>query len=125
GGMEEGGGDGLVSQDSLRQAYVSEAELAAGHEEEASVAAERAAALAVEHREEGFRVEALRALAHVTARRSRPDVEAAARHLEEAITLAERLGMRPAAAHCHRDLAELRGQPAAQHPEAARALYRG
>jgi tetratricopeptide (TPR) repeat protein len=123
--IEEAAAHGLLSQHSLRHAYLSEVELAAGHEEEASVAAERAAALAVEHREDGFRVESLRALAHVAAQRSTPDVEAAARHLEAAIALAERLGMRPAAAHCHRDLAELgRGEVATGHREAARALYR-
>src|SRR5262249_60971161 len=84
----------------------------------------RAAALAVDEREDGVRLESPRAPAHVAARRSTPDVEAAARHLEAAIALAERLGMRPAAAHCHRDLAELGGEAAARHREAARALYR-
>jgi len=129
GAIEEAASHGLLSQHSLRHAYLSEAQLATGHEDHASVTAERAVALAVEHREDGFRMEALRALAHAAARRSTPDLDAAARHLEEALALAQELGMRPAAAHCHRDLSELarragRSEAAARHRDTASRLYR-
>src|SRR5262249_20080014 len=113
GAIAEAASHGLLSQHSLRHAYLSEVELAAGRGDDASAAAARAVALAVEHGENGFRVEALRAMAHAT-----PAVEAAARHLEDALAIAQRLGMRPAVAHCHRDLAEVsrgagRGETAA------------
>jgi len=128
GAIQEAAAHGLLSQHSLRHAYLGEAELAAGRADDASAAAARAVTLAAEHGEEGFRVEALRALAHATWRRATPDVEAAARHLEDALAIAQRLGMRPAVAHCHRDLAEVshaagRGGAAAMHLDAARALY--
>jgi len=128
GAIQEAAEHGLLSQHSLRHAYLSEAELAAGRPDDASAAAARAVTLAVEHGEDGFRVEALRALAHAARRGATPDVEVSARHLEDALAIAQRLGMRPAVAHCHGDLAEVNhgaGRAAAAiHLDAARALYR-
>ncbi|HMB34726.1 MAG TPA: sigma 54-interacting transcriptional regulator [Methylomirabilota bacterium] len=129
GAIQEAAEHGLLSQHSLRHAYLSEAELAAGRPDDASAAAARAVTLAVEHGEDGFRVEALRALARAARRGATPDVEVSARHLEDALAIAQRLGMRPAVAHCHGDLAEVnhgagRGEAAAMHLDAARALYR-
>jgi hypothetical protein len=91
--------------------------------------ATRAVALAVEHGESGFHVEALRALARVAWRRSSPDLEAAAEHLGDALALAEDLRMRPAVAHCHGDLAQVsrragRSEAAVVHLAAASELYR-
>jgi transcriptional regulator with AAA-type ATPase domain/tetratricopeptide (TPR) repeat protein/DNA polymerase III delta prime subunit len=127
--IEEAAAHGLLSQHSLRYAYLSEAQLAAGREEEAEASATRAVALAVEHGESGFRVDALRALARVAGLRSSPDLEAATAHLGDALALAEDLRMRPAIAHCHDDLAQVsrrmgRREAAARHLEAARELYR-
>jgi len=129
GAIEEAAAHGLLSQHSLRYAYLSEAQLAAGREEEAEASATRAVALAVEHGESGFRVDALRALARVAGLRSSPDLEAATTHLGDALALAEDLRMRPAIAHCHDDLAQVsrragRREAAARHLEAARELYR-
>ena len=129
GAIEEAASHGLLSQHSLRYACLSEVQLAAGHEEDAEASATRAVALAVEHGESGFRVEALRALARVTWRRSTPNLEAAAEPLGDALALAEDLGMRAAIAHCHGDLAEVnrragRSEVAARHLEAASELYR-
>ncbi len=120
---------GLLSQHSLRHAYLSEVQLAGGHEEDAEASAMRAVALAVEHGENGFRVEALRALARVAWARRTPDLEAAAEHLGDALALAQDLRMRPAIAHCHGDLAEVsrragRSEETARHLEAASELYR-
>ncbi len=127
--IEEAAAHGLLSQHSLRYAYLSEAQLAAGREEEAEASATRAVALAAEHAEGGFRVDALRALARVAWQRSSPDLETAAEHLGDALALAEDLRMRPAVAHCHGDLAEVsrragQSEEAARHLEAARELYR-
>jgi transcriptional regulator with AAA-type ATPase domain/tetratricopeptide (TPR) repeat protein len=129
GAIEEAAAHGLLSQHSLRYAYLSEAQLAAGREEEAEASATEAVALAVEHGESGFRVDALRALARVAELRSSPDLEAATAHLGDALALAEDLQMRPAIAHCHDDLAQVsrrmgRREAAARHLEAARELYR-
>src|SRR5262249_19015516 len=82
---------GRLAEHSLRHAHLSEAELAAGRADDASAVASRAVTLAVEHGEDGFRVEALRALAHAAWRRATPDVEAAARHLKDALAIAQRL----------------------------------
>jgi transcriptional regulator with AAA-type ATPase domain/tetratricopeptide (TPR) repeat protein len=129
GAIAEAASHGLLSQHSLRHAYLSEVQLAGGHEEDAEASATRAVVLAVEHGESGFRVEALRALARVAWGRRTPDLEAAAEHLGDALALAQDLRMRPAVAHCHGDLAEVnrragRSEVAAMHLEAASELYR-
>jgi transcriptional regulator with AAA-type ATPase domain/tetratricopeptide (TPR) repeat protein len=129
GAIQEAVSHDLLSQHSLRLAYLSEAQLASGQEREAEESATRAAALAIEHGEDGFRVSALRALAHAAWHRNTPDLEAAARHLGDALSLGEDLGMRPAIAHCHGDLAQViqragRREEAKRHLERAGELYR-
>ena len=66
-----------------------------------------ALALARAHQERGNQAYALRLLGEIAARRDPPEVEPAAAHYQQALTLAEELGMRPLQAHCHRGLGTL------------------
>src|SRR5262249_310051 len=77
-----------------------EAELLAGRIEEAHTLAEQALTLARERQERGHQAYALRFLGEITVRREPLEVEEAAAHYQQALTLAERLGMRPLQAHC-------------------------
>jgi hypothetical protein len=52
-------------------------------------------------------VQSLAFLGEIAARRGPPEVESAADAYQQAIALAEELGMRPLQAHCHRDLRSL------------------
>ena len=48
-----------------------------------------------------YRAHALRLLGEVARRREPPDLDQAATHYRQALTLAEAVGMRPLQAHCH------------------------
>jgi tetratricopeptide (TPR) repeat protein len=98
-----------------------EAQLLAGHLEEAHTLAERALALAREPQERGHQAYALHLLGAVAAHRAPPDVEPAAAHYQQSLALAEELGMRPLQAHCHLGLGTLYGQ-AGQQEQARVAL---
>jgi class 3 adenylate cyclase/tetratricopeptide (TPR) repeat protein len=87
-----------------------EAQLLAGRLEEAHALAERALAHAREHQERGNQTYALRLLGDIAAHRTPPDVDAAATHYQQALAMAEELGMRPLVAHCHLGLGRLYGQ---------------
>ena len=106
-----------------------EAQMLAGHLEEAHVLAEQALALACERRERGNQAYALRLLGAIAARREPSESESAEAHYREALALAEELGMRPLQAHCHLGLGTLyiqtdRPEPARAALTAAIALYR-
>ena len=75
--------------------------------EEAQTLAEQALALAREYQERGHQAYALRLLGDIAAHRAPPDVDQAATHYRQALTLAEELGMRPLQAHCHLGLGTL------------------
>ena len=101
----------------------------AGRLEEAHAHAERALAHARAYQERGNQAYALRLLGEITARREPLEVEEAAAQYQQALTLAEELGMRPLVAHCHRSLGTLyatSGQREQAHTalSAAIALYR-
>jgi tetratricopeptide (TPR) repeat protein len=103
--------------------------LLAGHLDEAYALAERALALAREHQERGNGAYALRLLGDITAHRTPPDIDAAAAHYRQALTLTDELGMRPLLAHCHRGLGTLyatvgQREQARTALSAAIALYR-
>jgi hypothetical protein len=49
----------------------------------------------------------LRLLGEIAARQDPPEVELAVHHYQQALALAEALGMRPLQAHCHRGLGML------------------
>ena len=61
-------------------------------------------------RSPGHRAYALRLLGKVTAHQDSPEIEPAAHHYQQALALADELGMRPLVAHCHLGLGQLYGQ---------------
>jgi tetratricopeptide (TPR) repeat protein len=88
-------------------ALLGEAYLLAGRLEEALVHAKRALELSRAHKERGHEAWTLRLLGEIAAQRTPPDVEEAESHYQQALALAEALGMRPLQAHCHRGLGTL------------------
>jgi tetratricopeptide (TPR) repeat protein len=84
-----------------------EAYLLAGTLEEALALAEHALTLAREHQERGSQAYALRLLGEIAAHHTPLDVDEAATHYRQALTLAEELGMRPLQARCYHGLGTL------------------
>jgi tetratricopeptide (TPR) repeat protein len=118
----------LIAYQALCGLSLGEAQMLAGHLEEAHVLAERALAHAREHQERGNQAYALLLLGDIAARRDPPEGEPAVAHYQQALALAEALGMRPLVAHCHLGLGTLyakRGQWAQARTGlgAARDLY--
>jgi tetratricopeptide (TPR) repeat protein len=119
----------LAWYQSLRVTWLGQAHLIAGRIEEASTLARHALDLSRTHKERGNQTYALRLLGDVAMHRAPPDVEQAAAHYHQALTLAEELGMRPLLAHCHLGLGTLYakvGQRQQAHAELSAAidLYR-
>ncbi|MGH8070282.1 MAG: ATP-binding protein [Candidatus Entotheonellia bacterium] len=110
-------------------ARLSEAHLRAGRVADATQLAERALALARHHNERGHEAWALRLLGAIHAHDEPPEVAHAVNFYHQALTLADKLGMRPLQAHCHLGLGTLYtkiDRPEQARPElsAAIALYR-
>ena len=82
----------------------------AGRGEEAWQHARQALDLARQHKERGNEALALYQLGVVHAHAAPPDVAQAEAHYQQALALAEELGMRPLLAHCHHGLGRLYGQ---------------
>jgi tetratricopeptide (TPR) repeat protein len=80
------------------------AQLVAGCIDEARTQTERVLVLARERQERGVEAWALRLLGAIASHSAHPQVEAARTVLQQALTLAETLGLRPLQAHCHCDL---------------------
>jgi tetratricopeptide (TPR) repeat protein len=105
-----------VEQDVTRAYYplwlthLGEAYLLAGRLDEAYIQAQHALAFSRAHQEQGHEAYALRLLGECHARHHPPEVEPAATHYRQALTLAEALGMRPLQAHCHCSLGTLYSQ---------------
>jgi class 3 adenylate cyclase/tetratricopeptide (TPR) repeat protein len=113
----------------LCRLFLGEAQALAGHLEEAHALAEHTQALARERQERGHQAYALRLLGDIAARREPPETEQAEAHYQQALALAEDLGMRPLQAHCHLGLGTLyvhtgRPEPARAELATAVALYR-
>jgi tetratricopeptide (TPR) repeat protein len=101
----------------------------AGRLEEATQQAMHALELSHTHQEQGHQAYALRLLGDIAAHRDPPESALAEAHYQQALDLAEELGMRPLLAHCHHGLGTLYariGQPEQTRTElaAAIALYR-
>src|SRR5262249_29852423 len=81
------------------------------------------------HKERANEALALHQLGTVHAHADLPNAEQAAAHYQQALTLAEELGLRPLVAHCHHGLGWLygqtgRGEQARAALSAAIELYR-
>jgi tetratricopeptide (TPR) repeat protein len=86
---------------------LSEACLLVGRVGEASALAARLLSLSHTHTGQGYRAHAHRLLGEVARRREPPDIDQAATHYRQALTLGEDVGMRPLVAHCHLGLGTL------------------
>jgi tetratricopeptide (TPR) repeat protein len=81
-----------------------------GHLAEAQALAERTLAQARERQERGHEAYASRLLGDIAARRDPPDLVQAEVDYQQALALAEELGLRPLQAHCHLGLGTLYAQ---------------
>jgi tetratricopeptide (TPR) repeat protein len=104
-------GQVMVLEDTEMTLYimirVDEAYLLAGRLEEAHTLAERLLALALARQERGHQAYALWLLGEIVPRRDPLQVEPATAHYQQALALANELGMRPLQAHCHLGLGTL------------------
>src|SRR5262249_51165094 len=90
-----------------RVAWLSEVCRLAGHGAEAGQHAHQALDLARQQKARGQEARALPQLGVVQAHADTPDTAQAETHYQQALALAEELGMRPLQAHCHRGLGTL------------------
>ena len=112
--MEQTTATEMADFQALCRLPLGEAQLLAGRLEEAHALAERALALAREHQERGHQAYALRLLGEIAARREPPESAQAEAHYQQALALANELGMRPLQAHCHLGLGTLYATTASQ-----------
>jgi tetratricopeptide (TPR) repeat protein len=108
-----------------RLAWLSEVCRLAGRGEEAWQHARQALDLARQHKERANEALALHQLGVVHAHADPPDVVQAEAYYQQALALAEELGMRPLQAHCHRSLGMLyatRGQQEQARAELSTAM---
>jgi tetratricopeptide (TPR) repeat protein len=84
-----------------------EAQTLVGLLEEAHALVEQTLALARAHQERGHEAYALRLLGDIATHRSPPERALAVGYYQQALALAEELGMRPLQAHCRRGLGTL------------------
>ena len=113
----------------LRAVHLGEAYLMAGRLEDAHQLAERALARARDTKQQAYEAYALRLYGEIAAQPTPLEVEPATAAYQQAITLAEALGMRPLQAHCHRGLGTLyvttgQQEQARDELSAAIGLYR-
>jgi tetratricopeptide (TPR) repeat protein len=103
--------------------------LLAGRRDDAVQLARRALDLCCERKERGHQAWALRLLGDIHAQQEPPEVERAEEIYQQAMTLAEELGMGPLQAHCHLGVGLLsarlgRREQARSELSAAIELYR-
>jgi tetratricopeptide (TPR) repeat protein len=101
--LRTGGLRGLA----YRVAWLSEVCRLTGRGEEAWQHARQALDLARQHKEHGDEAVALHQLGVVYAHAAPPDIAQAEAHYQQALALAEELGMRPLQAHCYHGLGRL------------------
>lgn len=119
--MEQSVATEMICFQPLCGLFLGEALLLAGRLEEAQTPTERALALARAHQERGNQVYALRLLGDIAARREPPEHDQAEAHYQQALALAEELGMRPLQAHCRLGLGKLYATTG-QHEQARTTL---
>ena len=120
---------GRVANRSRHRWLLAAAYLLGNRPDNARKAAEEALELARRHEERGNEAEALRVLGECAAADARPDLTIARQSLEQALALAEELGMRPLVAHCHLGLGKLyrrtgKRAQAGRHLTVATTMYR-
>jgi predicted ATPase/class 3 adenylate cyclase len=120
---------GAVQNQAYWVAWLSEVCRLAGRGEEAWQHARQALDLARQYKERANEVLALHQLGVVHAHTDPPDVVQAEAHYQQALALADELGMRPLVAHCHHGLGRLycqtgRAEQARAELSAAIELYR-
>jgi len=118
---------GLRLAMSFYLAPLAEAYLLGGRIEDARACAERALSLARDGARRSYEASALRLLGDVALCGVNPEL--AERHYRDALAIAETLGVRPLAAHCHLGLGKLywrmeRREQAVREMETARSMYR-
>jgi tetratricopeptide (TPR) repeat protein len=109
-GLNESLRTGVLRNHSLFVAWLSEVCRLEGRGEEAWQHAHQALDLARQQKARGDEALALHQLGVVHAHANPPDPAQAEAHYQQALALAEELGMRPLVAHCHRDLGTLYAQ---------------
>jgi class 3 adenylate cyclase/tetratricopeptide (TPR) repeat protein len=102
--------------------YLSEAYLLAGRLEDANELAGHNLARTRDFKLRGREAYALWLLGEIAAHRNPPEVEPAEAHYQQALALAEELGMRPLQAHCHHGLGTLYATTG-QREQACAALF--
>ncbi len=105
--MEQAVAEGRMAYQALQVAHLSEGYLLAGRVEDAAIRATQALELSRTLKARGDRAWVLRLLGEIGMRRDPPDGEQADTHYQQALTLANELGMRPLTAHCHLGLGKL------------------
>jgi class 3 adenylate cyclase/tetratricopeptide (TPR) repeat protein len=120
----------FVSGRSLSLTLLGEAYRMGGQGDRALAIAREALELARQHSERGHEAWALRLQGEIAACVDPPDTVQAESYYREALALAEELGMRPLAAHCHRGLGTLyrqvgRDEQAQAELATAAQMYRG
>jgi tetratricopeptide (TPR) repeat protein len=105
--VEQSASMGRWAYHALFVATLGEALLRAGHLVEARLRAEKALVFARAHKERGHEAWALRVLGEIAAQRDPLVSDEAATYYQQALTLADALGMRPLVAHCHYGLGSL------------------
>jgi class 3 adenylate cyclase/tetratricopeptide (TPR) repeat protein len=98
---------GALQGHAYRVAWLSEVCRLAGHSDEAGQHARQALDLARRQKERGYEALALHQLGVVQAHADPPDAAQAEIHYQQALALANELGMRPLVAHCHLGLGRL------------------
>ena len=117
------------AQQSLFLSQLSAAYLAAARPEDALRAAREGLRGARARHERGEEAWNLRELAEAMLFTDMSEADAASRHYEEAMALADELGMRPLVAHCHLGLGKLyrrtdKREQAQEHLTTATTMYR-
>jgi class 3 adenylate cyclase/tetratricopeptide (TPR) repeat protein len=105
--VEHANAVGLLANQPLFIANLSQGYLLAGRWEEATQRAQRALEFACAHKARGLQAHVLYVLGDVAMHRDPPDIEQAKAHYCQALALSDELGMRPLLAHCHLGLGTL------------------
>jgi tetratricopeptide (TPR) repeat protein len=127
--VEDANALGRLAHQPLFIAHVSQGYLLTGRWEEATQSAQRALELARAHKVRGWEAHVLYILGNVARHREPPEIVQAEAYYQQALTLADELGMRPLVAHCHRGLGTLYAATGQQEQARAElstaiALYR-